>query len=155
MNAPLPAALKIPEGFAPLVMGGDFIANVGPLYLYHQGDVVRAGFRVEQRHCNPMDICHGGMLASFADMLLPMTVHRKSAQVGWRFLPTISLQVDYLAPAPLGAWVQGEADVLRVTKSLVFVQGRVESDGVPCLRVSGIFKIGPAFDPATGPLGKP
>lgn len=140
MNTPAPS---IPPGFTPVPMGGDFINNVGPFYIYHVGDVVLMGFRVEKRHTNPLEICHGGMLASFADMLLPITVHRKSKEVGLRFLPTISLQVDYLAPAPLGAWVQGEGQVLRATRSIVFAQGTVQADGVPCMRVSGIFKIGP------------
>lgn len=134
-------------------MGGDFIAANGPIYLRHErgahiadgGVLVQMGFRVEARHCNPMRICHGGWLASFADMLMPLSIHRKSAEVGLRFLPTISLQIDYLAPARLGAWVMGEAQVLRTTRSLVFAQGLVTADGEPALRCSGIFKIGPPF----------
>jgi uncharacterized protein (TIGR00369 family) len=139
---------NIPAGFTPLPIGGEFIGVNGPLYLKHEGDLVQLGFRVEARHTNPMQICHGGMMASFCDMLLPVSVHRKSREVGRRFLPTISLQIDYLAPAPLGAWVQGEAQVLRTTRSLVFVQGLVEADGTPVARVSGIFKIGPPFGDA-------
>ena len=63
-----------------------------------------------------------------------------------RFLPTINLQIDYLAASPLGAWVQGEARLLRATRSLVFMQGLVQADGVPVARVGGIFEIGPPFD---------
>jgi acyl-coenzyme A thioesterase PaaI-like protein len=63
---------------------------------------------------------------------------------GRRFLPTISLQIDYLAPAAIGAWVQGEAEVLRTTRNMVFMQGMIEADDTPIARVSGIFKIGPA-----------
>jgi len=137
--------LDIPANFAALPVLGDFIAVNGPLYLRHEGDLVLVGFRVEQRHTNPMGICHGGMMASFCDMLLPISVHRKSPEVGMRFLPTINLQIDYLAPAPLGAWVQGEAQVLRVTRSMVFAQGLVVADGAPAARVSGIFKIGQPF----------
>ena len=136
--------VEIPPGFAPLQSGGPFIQHNGPLYLRHEGSVVQFGFRVERRHVNPMNNLHGGMMASFCDMLLPLSVHRKSDQVADRFLPTISLQIDYLAPVPLGAWVQGEAEPLRVTRSLVFAQGLVTADGEPCARVSGVFKIGPA-----------
>ena len=140
----------VPEGFHPMPMGGDFIAQNGPIYFRQTAKddgppEVLMGFRVEKRHCNPMGNCHGGWLASFGDMLLPLSVHRKSPEVGHKFLPTISLQIDYLSPAPLGAWVQGEAEVLRVTRSLVFAQGLVSANGVPALRVSGIFKIGQAF----------
>ncbi len=147
---------NIPAGFKPLPRMGEFIGVNGPLYLKHEGDLVQLGFRVEARHTNPMQICHGGMMASFCDMLLPISVHRKSREVGMRFLPTISLQIDYLAPAPLGAWVQGEAQVLRTTRSLVFAQGLVEADGTPVARVSGIFKIGPPFgDAAATPNQEP
>lgn len=138
-----------PEGFTVLPLGGDFMGRNGPLHIRREGGKVRLGFRVEQRHCNPMGNCHGGMLASFADMLLPMAAQRQSAEVGARFLPTIGLQIDYLAPAPLGAWVEGEAEVLRVTRALVFVQGLASADGVPALRASGIFKLGPEWDAQT------
>jgi uncharacterized protein (TIGR00369 family) len=138
-------AADVPAGFHPLQRGGEFITHNGPLYLRHEGELVLLGFRVEPRHTNPMAICHGGMLASFCDMLLPISIHRKCREISSRFVPTISLQLDYLAPAPLGAWVQGEAQVLRVTKSMVFAQGLVTADGAPAVRVSGIFKIGPSF----------
>jgi uncharacterized protein (TIGR00369 family) len=134
----------VPAGFEPLRAGGGYIAHNGPLYLRSEGGELQMGFRVEQRHCNPMGICHGGMLATFCDMLLPFTAQR-SSQVGRRFLPTINLQIDYLAPSPLGAWVQGVGQVLRATRSLVFVQGLVSADGTPALRCSGVFKIGPPW----------
>jgi hypothetical protein len=59
------------------------------------------------------------------------------------------MQIDYLAAAPLGAWVQGEAQLLRTTRSLVFMQGLFQADGVAVARTSGIFKIGPPFEDAS------
>ncbi len=154
MNEPRPdeLAVEIPDGFKPLAIGGEFMATNGPLYVRIVEGRVQMGFRVLQRHTNPLDICHGGMLASFADMLLPVCIHRQS-EIGHRFLPTISLQIDYLAPVPLGAWVQGEADVLRATRTMVFAQGLAEADGTPAIRVSGIFKIGQPFDKPVEPAG--
>ena len=146
------AVVEIPEGFKPLAIGGDFMAANGPLYVRIVDRRVQMGFRVLQRHTNPLNICHGGMLASFADMLLPVCIHRQS-EIGHRFLPTISLQIDYLAPAPLGAWVEGEADVLRVTRTMVFAQGLARADGTPAIRVSGIFKIGQPFNKPVEPAG--
>ena len=135
----------IPAGYHSIEAGGSFMQVNGPLYLRHQGDVVQFGFRVEQRHINPMNNLHGGMMAAFCDMLLPLSVHLKNSEIGMRFLPTISLQVDYLAPSPLGCWIEGEAELLRATRSLVFAQGLVRADGVLCARASGVFKIGPAI----------
>jgi uncharacterized protein (TIGR00369 family) len=135
----------VPDGFAPWPSGGDFMAANGPLYLAGEGATLRLGFRVEARHCNPLGMCHGGMMASFCDMLLPITAVRTQELLAHRFLPTISLQIDYLAAASRGAWVEGTAQVLRTTPTMVFMQGLVAADGTPCARVSGIFKIGADF----------
>jgi uncharacterized protein (TIGR00369 family) len=146
MSAANASADEPPAGFARLPVGGDFMAHNGPLYVRVVDGRAQLGFRVQQRHTNPLNICHGGMLASFGDMLLPVCIHRQSADVGLRFLPTIGLQIDYLAPVPVGAWVQGEADVLRVTRTMVFAHGLARVDGTPVMRVSGTFKIGQPFN---------
>ncbi|MCE1194493.1 MAG: PaaI family thioesterase [Acidovorax sp.] len=143
-------APAVPAGFERLTLGGPFIQNNGPLYVRREGSAVQFGFRVEQRHVNTLGNLHGGMMATFCDMLLPLSVHYKTTELAGRFLPTVSLQVDYLAPAHVGMWVQGEAAPLRITRSLVFAQGLVTADGEACARVSGVFKIGPATPPGAG-----
>lgn len=138
--------LSAPAGFQRVPAGGGFMAHNGPLHLLHQGELVKLGFRVEPRHCNPMGMCHGGMLATFADMLLPLVAHRTALELAHRFLPTVSLQLDYMAPAALGEWVEGQAQVLKVTRAMAFIQGTVTSNGVMALRCSGVFKIGPLME---------
>ena len=138
------SATAVPEGFTPLTIGGEFIVANGPILQRGAGSDFQLGFRVERHHTNSMGICHGGMMATFCDMLLPITAFRSSEALHGRFLPTVSMQVDYLAPAPLGAWVEGEAQVLRITRSMAFVQGLVRAEGQVVARVSGVFKIGPA-----------
>ncbi len=136
-----PSAANPPEGFQVVRIGGPFIAHNGPLFGRLAGGRLQLGFRVELHHTNPLKICHGGMMATFADMLLPCAA-MYSGMNELRFLPTISLQVDYLAASPLGAWVQGEGEVLRTTRNMLFAQGLITADGEPVLRVSGIFKMG-------------
>ena len=157
MTAAQPPATRVPvpEGFEPGRFGGGFIAANGPLYLKKLERGIVLGFRVEPRHCNPMGVCHGGMISTFCDMLLPISAHHLAKDLAQRFLPTISLQVDYLAASPLGAWLQGEAQLLRSTRSLVFMQGVVTADGQTVARTSGIFKIGPLFEDALGPTATP
>jgi uncharacterized protein (TIGR00369 family) len=135
----------IPEGFRPLGFAMGFLEVNGPLYGKWDGERIKLGFRIEARHCNPGNVAHGGMLATFADMLLPIAA-RFQSKVDMGFLPTVNLTCDYLAPAPLGAWVEGEADALKTGKSLLFAHGIAKADGVPCLRASGVFKV-------TGPTG--
>ena len=142
------AAPDVPEGFRLARIGGPFIRHNGPLFARLLDGRISLAFRVLEQHTNPLKMCHGGMLASFADMLLPM-VALYQGEAERRFLPTISLQIDYLAPAPLGAWVQGEGEVLRRSRNMVFAQGLVGADGAPVLRVSGIFKQGAVIDAAS------
>lgn len=145
---------NIPEGFRPVKIGGPFIFHNGPLYAKWSGQRLLLGFRVKERHSNPLKVCHGGMLATFADMLIPCAAMYQG-EMERRFLPTISLQIDYMGAAALGAWVQGEAEVLRTTRNMLFGQGLVTADGQAALRVSGIFKMGQLIGDgtATDPLG--
>ena len=130
-----------PPGFRAVRVGGNFVAHNGPLFARLVEGRLQLGFRVEQRHVNPLGICHGGMLATLADMVIPCAAMYRPGQER-RFLPTISLQVDYMGAAPLGAWVEGEGEVLRTTRNMLFGQALVSADGQPALRVSGIFKQG-------------
>ncbi|WP_066270103.1 PaaI family thioesterase [Hydrogenophaga palleronii] len=134
----------VPEGFRPVRLGGPFIAHNGPLSARLLDGRVQLGFRVEARHTNPLGICHGGMLATFADMLIPCAAMYHPG-LEPRFLPTISLQMDYMGAARLGCWVQGEAQVLRSTRNMVFGQALISCDGEPAVRVSGVFKLGQAM----------
>jgi uncharacterized protein (TIGR00369 family) len=146
--------IAVPEGFRPVQVGGAFIAHNGPLYGKWTGKKLLLGFRVQDQHTNPLKIAHGGMMATFADMLIPCAAMYQH-DMERRFLPTISLQMDYMGASPLGAWVQGEADVLKTTRNMLFGQGVVTADGQPVLRVSGIFKMGQLIGDgkATDPLG--
>jgi uncharacterized protein (TIGR00369 family) len=130
----------IPAGFAPLKLTMGFLENTGPLYGKWADDHLLLGFRVEMRHCNPGQVAHGGMLATFADMLLPIA-SRFQSKTDMGFLPTINLTCDYLAPAPLGSWVEGRAEPVKMTKNLLFAQGTATAEGQPVLRANGIFKI--------------
>ena len=137
--------MSIPEGFAPFKLAMGFLETNGPLYGKWDGTHLLMGFRVEMRHCNPGQVAHGGMLATFADMFIPIAARVQSkADVG--FAPTVSLNLDFIAPARLGSWVEGRAEFLRAGKSLFFAQGLATADGVLCLRASAIFKV-------TAPMG--
>ncbi len=85
-------------------------------------------------------VCHGGMLATFAGMFLPIAA-RFQAKTDIGFLPTVNLSCDYLAPAPLGAWVRSRADLVTATRNLLCAQGMASADGVPVLPANGIFKV--------------
>jgi len=137
----------IPEGFFPLTLGDyGFIPANGPLYGKRDNGYFLLGFRVEDRHCNPARICHGGMLMTFADMQLPLGI-RLQSETDAGFMPTVHLSAEFMAPAPLGAWVEGRTDILRQTRNLAFAQCLVTADGEVVLRASGIFKLASRAEP--------
>lgn len=138
--------VPVPEGFRALrLRPNPYIDACGPLYGRREGGRLVLGLRVERRHCNPGGTCHGGMLTTLADMLL---VIGASAQTGdRRYMLTVSLNCDFVGPAPEGSWIEGRLDVLRATRSLVFCQGVLSVDGVPVLRSSGIARPSGEPDP--------
>ena len=81
-------------------------------------------------------------LAGHADIVLSSAAQYQT-HIPRQFLPTISLQLDFMNGAPLGQWVQGEATILQVTKNLVFSQGLITCNDKPVARASGVFRRGP------------
>jgi uncharacterized protein (TIGR00369 family) len=141
-----------PAGFEPVGIGGTFASHVGPFFgRWHDGRL-QLGFRVAAQHTNPGQCCHGGMLSTFVDIVLSSAAHYQT-DIPRQFLPTISLQADYMAVAPLGAWVQGQADILKVTGALIFSQGLVVADGVTVVRASGVFRRGPLLPDSASDYG--
>jgi len=137
-----------PPGFIPLPGGPGPIFNtlIGPFWVKQLSeDGIAYGFRVELRHCNRMEALHGGMLAGIADIVLTSGCSHVARLS--RFLATVSLSTDFLAPARLGAWVEAVPDVLSCGRSTLFGQALVTADGVPVLRASGAFRFGGDPDP--------
>lgn len=139
----------IPDGFVPLrLRPNPYIDACGPLYGRREGEGFCLGLRVERRHCNPGGSCHGGMLTTLADMLLVLGAGVLTGQT--RYMLTVQLSCDFMAPAMEGAWIEGRLQVLRSTRSLVFCQGRLDAEGAQVLRLSGIAKpSGPGDDSFT------
>jgi uncharacterized protein (TIGR00369 family) len=136
----------VQPGFRPVAIGGPFLRTVGPLYGRWDGERVRLGFRVEERHANIAHACHGGMLTTFADMQMAAATHYQWPEIAGHSFPTINLTTDFVAPVPLGAWLEGTAEVIRATRTLVFIQGTATVDRATVLRFSGVYKIGPKRD---------
>jgi uncharacterized protein (TIGR00369 family) len=134
-----------PEGFGLLSVASPFVNTNGPLWICRTGGRMRVGFRVEARHTNIARTCHGGMIATLCDMLLTLTARAHSDTLADSFMSTIGLQVDYIAPAALDAWVEGEAQVLCVTGRMLFMQALVRADETLIARTSAILKVGKAL----------
>ncbi len=118
-----------PEGYPALI---------GPFFARREGEGWRYGFLAEPRHRNMGGVVHGGMLMSFADDVLGITVW---AAAGRKPCTTVQLNTHFIAPARVGDFVEGRAEVLRATRSVVFVRGVLTVGERTIAHADGVWKI--------------
>jgi acyl-coenzyme A thioesterase PaaI-like protein len=56
------------------------------------------------------------------------------------FMVTVNMTSDFLAPVQQGQWVEAHGDVVKATRSLVFMEGRLYADGELSLRANAVMK---------------
>ena len=141
-------AANPPPGFAPLRSGEGFNVLFGPVFGRFEDDRLILGFRVTKRHVNPHETCHGGALATFADFQGFAAQH--AAKTANLVTPTISMTIDFLAPARFGDWIESRTDLLRATRTMLFSQTVAAVGYRKVFRSSCVFKIGrPAAHPGS------
>ena len=97
------------------------------------------GLRVHPHMCNPAGSLHGGMMMTVADLVGSMG---GTTLMGIRkFVPTINMTFDFVAPAKVGDWVEGHCEVVRATRSLLFSNIYLTVGEDKIVRASGIYKI--------------
>lgn len=127
----------VPIGFELFDTGAGFMDRFGPVYLCSATRTL--GFRVASHHLNPVNVCNGGAMATFADLQIIAVVFGPGTAEAHS--PTIHLSVDYLAPAPFEAWVEATVTLVKATRSLIFTQALITVDGSPVARSNAIYRI--------------
>lgn len=123
--------------------GPSFNSHIGNLYVKRGEKGTRdefvLGFRVHGHMCNPAGGLHGGMMMTVADLVGAMG---GGTLAGLRkFLPTVNMTFDFVAPAKVGDWVEGRAELVRATRSLLFTNIYLTVGEEKILRASSICKI--------------
>lgn len=118
--------------------GDPFETHIGPLcYKVAPDGRVRCAFEPRREHLNGSGNIHGGALMSFADFSLFCIGH---AVLEGGSSVTLTMNSEFIAAGKLGALVEAEGDVLRQTRSIVFIRGLVTQAGKPILSYSGTLK---------------
>ncbi len=125
-----------PEGFTPISSSNPFGTAVGPVYELQNDEGWVRGVVIEDRHANRGGVAHGGMLMSFADIVSA----RAAMEVTNERFVTLRLAADFVAPAPIGLWLEGRAKVTKQKGSTLFIACRLEAAGKLILRASAVFK---------------
>ena len=127
----------VPDGFVPIVHSAPFGKHIGPIFERADDDGFVRAFRAAEKHINAGGYVHGGVLATFADIVLAQAVIRALG----RPAVTVRLVTEFLAPVEVGAWVEGTARLSRAGRSLAFVEGEITVGRRTVMTASATFKL--------------
>jgi len=131
------AAANPPDGFEPILSNSAFGWENGPIFERRSGEIISRGFRVSERHINAGGMCHGGMMMTFADILLATAVK----SVAEPPFVTIRLTTDFIDAAFEGEWVEGTAASSGIEDGIVPVSCTMMAEGRLVASASGLFKL--------------
>lgn len=139
MNDQPPAATT--AAFDPAAAGWEMVdahnfgRHVGPIW--RRGDAL-FGFVAAEKHRNHIGIVHGGMLSTFADQAMGMTAQRAT---GGKPHATIELNLQFIAAVEPGDFVEAHCDVVRLTRSIIFMRTDLRVGDRTVAVATGIWKI--------------
>jgi uncharacterized protein (TIGR00369 family) len=138
----------VPEGWM-LLPTKAFGTHVGPFYRPADGDTLECGFVADERHGNKRGVVHGGMLATAFDVALGNASWEAAEQ---RPCATVQLNVHFIGALKLGEFAAIRPEIVKTTRSLVFLRGVMTVGDRVVATADGVWKIlawrGEAFVPS-------
>ena len=127
-----------PRGFRRIARLSPFNELVGPLFQRRRaGAELSVGLRIEKKHSNSRGICHGGVMATLADLSLGYAMHEKTQ--GKIAYVTAQLSIDYAGAARIGDWIQSVVEIQRLGARLAFANCYLVVEERRIVRASAIF----------------
>jgi uncharacterized protein (TIGR00369 family) len=126
------------SGFRETTLVDPFEIFIGPIY--EQGEPPARGFAflVDERHVNMRGVIHGGMLMSFADAALGQAVWDATDRAP---SVTLNMQSQFLKPARVGDVVLVKPELIRRTRSFVFMRGDFQVAGETVFAATSVWKL--------------
>jgi len=115
----------------------DFVDLVGPVWWRSTKKGAQYGLIVADKHSNRSGLAHGGVFTSLLDTALGLTAHVQKD----RRQATISLDVQFLAPARIGEFLIAEGRIVKSTRSIIFMQGTLCVGHRVCAIAQGTWKV--------------
>lgn len=132
---------SIPAGWDESITSSNFVNLIGPIYRQVDKDGnVRYGMQIGDKHLNKRDVAHGGLLMSFMDNVLGRTIRDASGETDIK-TATIELDNKFIGSVRDGDFLIARGEVVRRTRSLVFLQGTLSVDDNLVFSSSGVWKI--------------
>ncbi len=115
-----------------------YMGLVGPIYARREATAWAYGVRADVQHLNQNGNVHGGMLVTLADSALGMIVWEA---VERRPCVTVQLNTQFVSAASAGEFIEARAEIVRKTRSLVFIRGQLTVGPRIVIVADGIWKI--------------
>lgn len=128
---------QVPPGWAKRP-GKAFNTYVGPFYQPEGGDGLRCGFVTDERHGNKRGVTHGGMIATAFDVALG---NASWDAAGQKPCATVQLNIHYIGALQLHEFAEVAIEVVRATRSLVFLRGVMSAGERTIATADGVWKI--------------
>ena len=113
-----------------------FEAYIGPVTPV-DGDGFSLGFKIEPHHLNGADMLHGGMMMSFASVVLAGAA-REAADSD---VEALSVNCDFTGPGKPGDMVTAVAQVTRRTRTIVFLSCDVSVGDRMLMTATGVYRV--------------
>jgi len=135
------AGAVLPEGYVGWDGTDPFEDHAGPYFFKKMEDgSIRCAFVSTPTHCNGGGFLHGGALMTFADYSL----FAIAGELTGGPCVTVSFNSDFVTAGKAGKLIEATGEVVKNTKSLIFVRGEVTCEGETLMPFSGVIKrIGP------------
>lgn len=115
-----------------------FSSLVGPFWSRSDDGPRSYAFVAEERHLNGNGIVHGGMLMTFVDQAIGMTVWDA---IDRRPCATIQLNTHFVDAGRAGDLIEACPEIVRQTRSVIFTRAIVRSGTRTLLTADGIWKV--------------
>jgi acyl-coenzyme A thioesterase 13 len=116
-----------------------FETLAGPFYMraLARADGYECAFMPEAHHANGMGNIHGGALMTFADFALFAHAHDYMSEH-----PCVTMQFEsqFVGGAQVGTLITSAGEIVRATRTMIFIRGLISQGGKPVLAYSAILK---------------
>ncbi len=119
---------SLPTGYQPHTRHSPLTDPWEPLFAQETAGAVNLAVELRQAHCNSRGFAHGGLVTTLADNAMGLSaVRRARERVGAENASavTVSLALDFIDAAQQGEWLEVQPAVLKVGRTLAFVECRV------------------------------
>jgi len=133
------SADNIPAGFERAKFSSPFLDMAGPYYVRSDEDCIVVGTRIHKGQINHINVAHGGVLGTLADVALSLQVHE--AERPRLPVATMNLNTNYLAAAKLDDWVEAYTRIDRISKRTAYCSGQIVCGDSVLMTMTAVFAI--------------